>query len=115
MAIYMIDNHPLLSEDARKLNSTELDAHARVAETLLKFTTFTPFSADTALDSYNRASDAVALQVSFQVESGVEAFVLASWARGARTKNYRKGQRNMPVVHPIARKIATALRTSVGA
>ena len=110
MSMYEITNHPLLSEEALKLGATALDANARVAEMLLKLTTFAAFDANTSADNYNRATDAVALQVSFQVESGIDAFVLASWQRGGRGKNYRRGSRNMPVVHPMARKIATALR-----
>lgn len=106
--IYDITGHPMLTGKAALLDSTELAAHAEVAEILLKFHTFTAFEAGT--DDYKRAASAIAMQVSFQVESGVEAFVMASLHRGGRNFSFRKGNRNMPPTHNIAKKTANALR-----
>lgn len=107
--LYDIADHPLLSEEAAQLGSLELGAQARVAETLLGLLTFTPFNQTTDQDKYDRATDAVALQVSYQVAAGVEAFMLINDRRGLRTKHYR-GRGRMPPVHSAARKIINAIK-----
>lgn len=110
--IYDVLNHKLLSDAAKDLEPDELETHARVAETLLGLLKFSPFAVDT--DSYLRAADAVALQISFQVESGIEAFILTHETRGARTRDYR-GRGRMPPIHPTARKIISAIKPSATA
>lgn len=110
--LYDIADHPLLSEEAAQLGSLELGAQARMAETLLGLLTFPAFDQATQQDKYDRATDAVALQVNYQVEAGVEAFLTTSSRRGARGRSYR-GRGRMPPVHSAARKIITAIKPTV--
>lgn len=113
--IYSVTAHPLLSDQAAALSGPELDAHARVAESLLGLDTFTPFDPIQKTDFYNRATDAVALQVSYQVESGIEAFVMSGESRGARRRSYRGGShRRMQPLHPTSRKIVSSLKLRAG-
>lgn len=107
--IYDITGHPLLTGEATDLGPTQLDAHARVAETLLKLLTFATFDKVSQPDLYNRACDAVALQVTYQVESGVDAFIMSKLTRGGRSMNFRGGRR-MPPIHAISKKIISAIK-----
>lgn len=107
--LYDIADHPLLSEESAQLGSLELGAQARMAETLLGLLTFTAFNPTTDADKYDRATDAVALQVNFQVAAGIEAFLTNRDRRGAREKQYR-GRGRMSPVHSAARKIINAIK-----
>lgn len=107
--IYDVADHPLLSEESAQLGSSELGAHARMAETLLGLLLFTAFDPTTDQDKYDRATDAVALQINYQVAAGVEAFLSTHDRRGARAKVYR-GRGRMPPVHSAARKIVNAIK-----
>lgn len=109
--LYTIDAHPLLSQEAKTLGVDTLEAHARVAETMLGLLNFTAFDPVTDPDKYARATDAVALQVSYQVEAGMDAFVLSSHTRGGRTLTYRgAGVRRMPTIHSLAKKIVSQIK-----
>ncbi len=99
----------MLSDDAKDLGPASLEAQARVAETLLGLLTFTPFVLLTQPDLYARATDAVALQVSYQVEAGVDAFILMAQTNGGRTQSYRGGRR-MPTIHGVAKKIVSQIK-----
>ncbi len=105
--LYDIIDHPLLTDDARDLEPLDLEAHVRVAETLLGLLKFTAFAAGT--DFYARASDAVALQVNYQAAAGIDAFTMANERRGARSMTYR-GRTRMPPIHPMARKIISGIK-----
>jgi len=107
--LYDIADHPLLSEESAQLGSAELGAQARMAETLLGLLTFTAFDPTTQQDSYDRATDAVALQVNYQVAAGIEAFLSTIERRGQRLKRFR-GKGRMPAVHSQAKKIITAIK-----
>ena len=107
--LYDVSDHPLLSDDARLLEPNNLDAQARVAETLLGLLLFSPFNRITDADKYNRASDAVALQVSYQVEAGLDAFILSELIKGGRQTKFRGGRR-MPIIHGVAKKIVSQIR-----
>lgn len=106
---YDISNHPLLSSDAQQLGADSLDAQARIAETLLGLLTFTAFDRLTQLDLYERATDAVALQVSYQVDAGLDAFILSELVKGGRQATFRGGRR-MPIIHGMAKKIVSQIR-----
>lgn len=90
------------------LGPTELAAHQQVASDLLGFTAVTEFTDEKKA----RAENAMSLQVVYQVEAGINAFLLASERRGARWQTYRGGNRKMPPIHPLAKKLATALLNS---
>lgn len=107
--LYDISDHPLLSEETAQLGSAELGAQARMAETLLGLLNFTPFDPTLQQDKYDRATDAVALQVNYQVAAGVEAFLTILERRGQRIKHFR-GKGRMPAVHSQAKKIITAIK-----
>lgn len=107
---YPIDNaHAMLSTAAKALGPTELATHSRIAETILGLLSFTAFDQTSSPDEFSRAQDAVALQVSYQVESGIDAFLLQNLGRGGRNLTFRGGRR-MPTSHPLARKIVQAIR-----
>lgn len=107
--LYDITQHPLLSDEAQKLGIESLMSHARVAETLLGMLSFTPFDVVSQADLYSRASDAVALQVSYQVEAGVDAFILSQLIKGGRQTMFR-GKGRMPIIHGIAKKIVSSIK-----
>lgn len=107
--LYDVAEHPLLSEEAAQLGSAELSAQARMAETLLGLLSFKAFDPVNDQDKYERATDAVALQVSYQVAAGIEAFLSILERRGQRIKHYR-GRGKMPPVHSAAKKIISAIR-----
>ena len=111
MSLYNIIGHPMLSDAALQLGETELEAHAIAAEFVLKLTDFAAPS-DTTSDNYHRGQAAVAMQVSYQVECGIEAFILTSFSRGTRSTIFRRGGHNMSPTHPLARRIASKLRTA---
>ena len=104
--LYDITGHALLSPEAAQLGGSELETYARAAEVLLGLLKIPLFTGDYAL----RAADAVALQVSYLVESGIEAFILSDQWRGARRSVYRGGARRMPPLHPVAKKIITQIK-----
>jgi hypothetical protein len=94
VARYDVSEHGLLSDDAQALSEPELAAQNELAEVVLGLhegDTYTGVKETTA-------TLAVALQVNFQVEAGVEAYVLTASSRGARSKSYR----DLVRVHPIA-------------
>lgn len=107
--LYDVADHPLLSEEASQLGSLELNAQARMAETLLGLLLFPAFDPTTNTDKYERATDAVALQVNYQIAAGIEAFLSTNDRRGARSKTFR-GRGRMPPVHSAARKIVNAIK-----
>lgn len=107
--LYDVTDHPLLSDDARLLDVDPLTAQARVAETLLGLLDFPPFDKVTSLDLYSRAQDAVALQVSYQVDAGLDAFILSQMTKGGRSLSFRGGRR-MPIIHSLAKKIVSKIK-----
>jgi len=107
---YDVTGHPMLTDGAEELGPTELAKHAEAAELLLKISSLDIVVFTEGSERYRHAQTAVALQVSYQVATGIEAFMLSSLTRARRTLNFRKGQRNMSVTHPMAKKIANSLR-----
>lgn len=97
---YDVSTHGLLSPDALALEEPEFTAQNELAETILGLngTDFEDEDEETALL-------AVALQLNYQVEAGVEAFVLVSTSRGARSKTFR----DVVGVHPQAATIVANL------
>lgn len=106
---YDVTGHPLLSEGAAALGPTELEANTRVAIALLLLDTFT-IDPITQVDDFEQARNAIALQVSYQVESGMDAFIASEIMNGQRRTIFRGGQRRMSLTHGAAKKIATQLR-----
>lgn len=100
---YVIANNPLLIGVS---TGQDLTAHQRVAEVLLGFSAVAELVDAT---QHAQAEDAIAMQVSYQVECGIEAFVLQEVLRGHRRKRYRGGTHRMAPVHPMARKVASTL------
>lgn len=104
---YDISGHPLLTGEAAEMGPESLAAHTEVAEEVLGLLTYPEFGVDT--DEWKSARNAVAIQVSYQVECGMDAFITASLTRGGRSKTFR-GRSKMPVVHAMAKKIANRIR-----
>lgn len=107
---YSVTNHPLLSERASRLAAPELEAHNRVAEILIGLWKFAAFTEVGDPDKFAQATDAVAMQVNYQVESGIEAFILSNLVRGKREFVYRNGRHRMNPVHSMAKKIVNAIK-----
>lgn len=105
-AVYNLKDHPLLSGAAKALSGDEavLDAWTRVAEAVVGL-------GAPALDGTNAtlAKDALALQVSFMYERGIEAAVATAVSRGARSITYRETD-----IHPTAARILAALGAMTG-
>jgi hypothetical protein len=98
---YPIGGHPLLSDDVAALDVEALDAQTLVAERVLGLagTTLTGTDVD-------EATNAVAMQVNYQVALPPEVWVLTGATRGARSESYRGA---LPPVHPHAQVIVAAL------
>jgi hypothetical protein len=105
---YNVTGHPLLSQAVTDLGPDELTAHNEIAERLLGLLDIVEFQVND-----QRRTDAItatAMQVNYQVEANIEAFILAEHTRGARRLVYRGGQtRKMGAIHPMARRIVAAL------
>lgn len=101
MARYDVSEHGLLSADAIALSTEEFGAQNDLAEMSLGLlgTDLTDTDEDVAMM-------AVALQLNFQVEAGVEAYVLLSDSQGARSRSFRDPS---VTLHPTALKLVTDL------
>ncbi len=108
---YDITGHPLLSEAAAVLGANELEAHTQVAERMLGVLDLQEFPSTDR--RYDDLRGALALQVSYQVEAGIEAFILAEHVRGARRETYRGASRKMSPVHPQARRLVAAVNRTL--
>lgn len=102
---YSINNHSLL---VGEYGQGELQAQQRVAEMLLGLSDVAEFTTN---PKKQQAEDAIALQVSYQKEMGIDAFAYYERVRGQRRDRYR-GTRRAPPIHPSARKIASKLINS---
>jgi hypothetical protein len=98
---YQITNHAFLSEDARALEQPELEAHVRVAELVLGLAE-TAFTGKLA----QRAADAVALQVTYQVGLDPQGIALSAWSQGDRSESFPQ---RLPDAHPWALRIVATL------
>src|SRR3954468_579468 len=105
---YSIVGHPLLSEDVTELDAAVQLAHAEVAERLLGLSG-THLSGQDAID----ASNAVAMQVNYQVAFPPETWAVKSEARGAISVTYR-GEGEMPPIAPMALRIIDGLAAVLG-
>lgn len=85
MSIYDLSNHGALSSAAARLTQPQLEAQTLVAESLLGVGPGT--FGNTADDDL--AAVALAMQVSLQVEAGVEAVYASNVSRGSRAIAYR--------------------------
>lgn len=104
-----LDSHPLISQRCSMLEEDELAAHKLVAESLLKVQTLAVSTdADCAeLDA------AVVLQINYQVEAGVEGYMMQEARRGARHIVYR-GRNRMHHVHRQSLEMVRGLRIKLG-
>lgn len=105
-SMYDVTGNALLSPEAAMLGPTELETFSRASEVLLGLNKLPLFTGD----DLERCKDAVAMQVSYLVESGIEGFILEELWRGARRATYRGGSRRMPPIHSAARKIISRIR-----
>jgi hypothetical protein len=106
VSLYPVDGHPLLSPAAAALDADALEAQSRVAERVLGLAD-TNFTGDDAIT----ASDAVALQVSYQVAMPPEQAIILSETRGSRSVTYRGGSASgvMAMVSATAQAIVDGL------
>jgi hypothetical protein len=84
VSLYDVSAHPLLGGKALTLDADALEEQASLAEDLLSLAG-TTFEGDDA----KAAARAVAIQVSYQVERGIEGSVYQTLTRGSRTFNFR--------------------------
>lgn len=87
---YDIAAHPLLSADALALDTDPFAEHAALAHDLLGLadTAFTGAAAESA-------KRFLALQVNYQVETGVDAAIYALKVRGSRTVSYKSASADL--------------------
>jgi hypothetical protein len=103
--LYDATAHPLLSVQATQLAPEVLVEQNELAETLLELT-----GTNLTGTAKETATRAVALQIAFQLEMGVEGYVFASESQGDRSGTYR-GTGQAPSVHPMA---ATLVASVIG-
>jgi hypothetical protein len=86
--LYDPTDHALLSPEARALQMNDADQfneQAALAQSLLDLDGTSYSGADAAT-----ATRAVAMQVSYQVEMGIEGFTATTISRGSRSVQYRQ-------------------------
>jgi hypothetical protein len=110
MATADLSTHPLLSPRAKLIDPDELTAHVLLAETLLGVDQLA-LKADDA--DQDKVDGAIVLQVNYQVESGVEGFLMQEARRGARHNIYR-GRNRLQYVHRLALEAIRQLKRTRG-
>lgn len=113
MADASIETSALLSERARSVDPDTIAAHRVVAESLLAVAALLPLvTAQADKDKYEAA---MALQISYQIEQGIEGALLADARRGSRSFTYRvRGELRNKATHRNALIIITELKTRLG-
>lgn len=106
MPTYDVTGHPLLSDAAQALRSSELEAQADAAEEVLGIAG-TSYSGD----DETRLLVALARQVNHQVAlDGAGAAYLVSESKGSQSRTYRAGgSGSVMTADPIAIRIARAV------
>jgi hypothetical protein len=111
VAIYSVTTHPALSGKAREMVTSKIeqfDAGVLLAETLLKLT-------EPALTDVRKAAQAalaVAMQVNWQIELGIDPFFMSSESTGKMEEavSYRS---DVPLVDPRAAQLAAVAMGSL--
>lgn len=103
--LYEIRESAMLSDEAKALEPADLDAHARIAESLLGLRSPAGWTGADA----EMAALAVARQVSLQVRLDVDMQVLLRVTRGERSEDYREV---LPEVDSMAQRIIGMLPDS---
>jgi hypothetical protein len=106
--LYDPTDHALLSEAAKALQLNDVDQfneQAALAQTLLELDDSSFSGADAAT-----ATRAVAMQVNYQIEMGLEGFTTNAVSRGSRSVVYKQGTGSRPVlVFPLAKRLVENL------
>lgn len=105
-----VDNHVLLTDRANMLDPDEIQAHAQVAMSLLQVIGFSP----SAQSDRDLLDTAIVLQINFQVEAGVEGYLMQEARRGGRNIVYR-GKNRLQHVHRQALEMVREMKTRLGA
>lgn len=105
MPRYLVEGHPLLSDDAARLGKEAIEAQAAVAEVVLLLED-TDFEEDDP--RRETATLAVVRQINYQVATGSAAYVLAAESEGDQSRTYRVGGERgvLPVADPVAWRLA---------
>jgi len=108
-----LENHALLSPQAKLLRSEELTAHRQVAESLLLTSDLQAPGALAAPGAADQYETALVLQVNFQVAAGVEGYLMQQARRGARHLIYR-GTNRLSHVNRQSLEMIRALKIAAG-
>lgn len=105
MPRYLVEGHPLLSDDAARLGKEAIDAQADIAEVVLLLEDTDFEEGDPRRET---ATLAVVRQVNYQVATGSAAFALSSEREGDQARTYREGGERgvLPVADPVAWRLA---------
>jgi hypothetical protein len=107
--LYDPTNHALLSPEARGLQQADVEQfneQAAVAQSLLDLDG-SSFSGEDAA----KATRAVAMQLNYQIEMGIEGFAANAVSRGGKSTTYRQGAGAAPIlVFPPAKRMVEDLR-----
>lgn len=105
MPRYLVEGHPLLSDDAARLGKEAIDAQADIAETVLLLDDISFEEGDPRRET---ATLAIVRQINYQVATGSAAYVLAAESEGDQSRTYRVGGERglMPAVDPVAWRLA---------
>lgn len=79
MLLYDIDDHPFLTGKSKALESEVLHSQQLLAENLLGLSAYDVFTDQADIDN---ATLAIAMQINFQVEQGLDPFVQKSASSG---------------------------------
>lgn len=90
MILYDIDDHPFLTGKSKALEADVLHSYQLLAENLLGLSAYDVFTAQADIDS---AELAIAMQINFEVEQGLDPFVQKSASSGNSKQSvvYRDG------------------------
>ena len=107
MLLYDIDDHPFLTPKSQALESEILHSHQLLAETLLGLSAYDVFSDQADIDQVELA---IAMQINFQVEQGLDPYVSKSVSSGQSKQStvYRDGYLD-PRAVAIVDGVVTAL------
>jgi hypothetical protein len=111
--LYDPTDHALLSPEAKALMQNDADQfneQAALAQSLLDLDGTSFSGADAAT-----ATRAVAMQVNYQLEMGLEGFTTNAVSRGSRSVVYKQGTGSRPVlVFPLAKRLVENLQGGWG-
>jgi hypothetical protein len=107
--LYPVHEHPLITSRAKELlisNQEAFEAHNAMAEYLLSLN-----GTQLVSDEADVAAIAVAMQVNFQIQQGLDPYIAINLNTGGQSQKGTtfRGYKTPPVIHIQARRLADSL------